>query len=67
MAGMTRLRRWLRADEGASAVEYALILAGIVAVCIIAVFATFRVAGVMYHDDCQTVGTNGIAGAPAAC
>lgn len=68
MAGMTRMRRALCArDEGASAVEYALMLAGIVAVCIVAVFATFQVAGAMYQDDCTTVGTNDIAGAPAAC
>ena len=65
---MTRLRHALRSrDEGASAVEYALLLAGIVAVCITAVFATFRIAGVMYDEDCQNVGTNSIAGAPAAC
>lgn len=67
MAAMTRVRRVLRADDGASAVEYALLLAGIVAVCIVAVFATFRAAGALYDSDCQTVGTNNIAGAPAAC
>ena len=63
MSGMTRMRRVLRTrDEGASAVEYALLLAGIVAVCITAVYATFRIAGVVYDEDCQNVGTNGIAG-----
>ncbi len=68
MAGMTRMLRALRTrDEGASAVEYALLLAGIVAVCVVAVFATFRAAGAMYDKDCDKVGTNGIAGAPDAC
>ncbi len=68
MAGMTRLRRALRAtDEGASAVEYALLLAGIVAVCVVVVFATFQAAGALYDSDCDNVGTNGIASAPAAC
>jgi pilus assembly protein Flp/PilA len=68
MERMTRLRRVLSAhDQGASAVEYALLLAGIVAVCIFVVFATFRAAGALYDDDCTTVGTNDIAGAPAAC
>lgn len=68
MAGMSRLRRVLAArEDGASAVEYALLLAGIVAVSVLAVFATFRAAGAMYDTDCKNVGTNGIASAPAAC
>ena len=68
MAGMTRVRRILAArEEGASAVEYALLLAGIVAVSILAVFATFRAAGAMYDQDCTNVGQNGIPGAPTAC
>lgn len=68
MAGMTRLRRAVRhSDAGASAVEYALLLAGIVAVCVVIVFATFQAAGALYDSDCENVGENGIAGAPDAC
>jgi Flp pilus assembly pilin Flp len=68
MAGMSRLRRALAArEDGASAVEYALLLAGFVAVCVVAVFATFGAAKAMYGTDCENVGTNGIPGAPAAC
>ncbi len=68
MAGMTRLRQVLRSrDRGATAVEYALLLAGIVAVSVVVVFATFQAAGALYDSDCDNVGTNNIAGAPAAC
>ena len=68
MAAMTRVRRGSCVQRRRClAVWYALLLAGIVAVCIVAVFATFRAAGALYDSDCQTVGTNNIAGAPAAC
>lgn len=65
---MTRLRQLLATrDQGATAVEYALLVAGIVAVCISIVFATFAVAGAVYDSNCEDIGTNSIATAPQAC
>jgi Flp pilus assembly pilin Flp len=57
----------VRSDTGASAVEYALLLAGIIAVVVVSVFALTRVVGDRYRTDCQSVGTGGISAAPTPC
>jgi pilus assembly protein Flp/PilA len=56
-----------RADTGASAVEYALLLAGIVAVVVVSVLALTRVVGDRYRTDCDAVGTGGVSAAPTPC
>jgi Flp pilus assembly pilin Flp len=54
-------------DEGASAVEYALILVGIAVGAIVLIVAFVRVAGSSYDRTCTQVGTGGASSAPAPC
>ncbi len=54
-------------DAGASAVEYALILAAIALGSIVILVAFVRVATSSYDRTCQQVGTAGASAAPAAC
>jgi len=54
-------------SEGASSVEYALILVGIVLGAIVLITAFVRVATSSYDRTCQQVGTGGASSAPAAC
>jgi Flp pilus assembly pilin Flp len=54
-------------DSGVSAVEYALLLAGIVAVVLVSVLALTRVVGDRYKSDCDRIGTGGISAAPTPC
>jgi hypothetical protein len=56
-----------RRDSGASAIEYALLIAGIVAVSLVTIFALVRVVGHSYADDCERVGRGDIADAPKPC
>ena len=60
----THLRR---SSDGASSVEYALILVGIVLGTIVLITALVRVATSSYDRTCQQVGTGGATTAPAAC
>jgi Flp pilus assembly pilin Flp len=60
-------RRWVWGDRGVSAVEYALVLAGIVAVVLVSVLALTRVVGDRYTTDCNQVGSGGVSGAPTPC
>lgn len=56
-----------QAPEGASAVEYALILVGIALGSIVLIVVMVRVAQSSYDRTCQQVGTVGASTAPAAC
>lgn len=56
-----------RHDAGVSAVEYALLLAGIILVVIASVVALTRVVGERYTTDCTQVGTGGVSAAPSPC
>jgi pilus assembly protein Flp/PilA len=48
---MTRPRH----DEGASAVEYSLLIAGIAAVVVAAVFLVGQSTGDLYSESCDTI------------
>jgi Flp pilus assembly pilin Flp len=54
-------------DAGVSAVEYALLLAGIVAVVLVSVLALSQVVGDRYTMDCNRIGSGGISDAPTPC
>ncbi len=56
-----------RCDAGASAVEYALIVAGIALGSILVILAFVRVATSAYDSACDKVGRGGIPSAPAGC
>jgi Flp pilus assembly pilin Flp len=58
---------WRAGDAGVSAVEYALLLAGIVAVVLVSVLALTRVVGERYTTDCDRIGTGGVSAAPTPC
>ena len=64
---MTHLRPARGCESGVSAVEYALLLAGIVAVVLVSVLALTRVVGHRYTTDCNQIGTGGISAAPTPC
>lgn len=64
---MTLDRRAHVRDSGVSAVEYALVLAGIVAVVLVSVLALTRVVGDRYTTDCNQIGTGGVSAAPTPC
>jgi Flp pilus assembly pilin Flp len=54
-------------ESGASAVEYALLVAAIALGSILVIAAFLRVATSAYDGACDRVGRGGIADAPAAC
>ena len=58
---MTRLRTLLTKsqDRGASAVEYGLLLAGIAALIVLAVFALGPIVFEIFDDTCESITTNG--------
>jgi pilus assembly protein Flp/PilA len=58
---MTRIRTMLRRDEGASAVEYGLLVAAIAAVIVVAVFALGTVVNNSFVDTEACIAN---AGAP---
>ena len=61
------LRQVRANDEGATAVEYAIVLVAMAlgSIAILAVF--FTVAVGVYDQNCDVVGANGIASAPRVC
>ncbi len=52
---MVRIHRALRRDEGASAVEYGLLVAGIAALIVAVVFAFGGVINNVFGDTCNAV------------
>ena len=55
-------------DEGASAVEYGLLVAAIAAVIVVVVFALGNVLHSKFQDTCTQIGSNaGATTAPADC
>jgi Flp pilus assembly pilin Flp len=54
-------------EAGASAVEYALLVAGIALGAIVVIVAFVRVATSAYDSTCEHVGREGVATAPEAC
>ncbi|GEM_PF-779590 len=59
---LSRLRNRTRDDEGASAVEYGLLVAAIAAVVVVVVFALGGLVNNVFKSTCNEIGT---AGAPA--
>jgi pilus assembly protein Flp/PilA len=51
-----------RTDEGASAVEYGLMVAAIAAVIVVIVFALGGVVQNVFQSSCDTIKTNAVAG-----
>lgn len=45
----------MRSDDGASAVEYGLLIAGIAALIVLAVFAFGSSVGGLFDDTCESV------------
>jgi pilus assembly protein Flp/PilA len=65
-AYMQAVRRHAKQDDGASAVEYGLLVAAIAAVIVVVVFALGSVVKSKFHNTC--VGVNGTAaGTTATC
>ena len=63
-AYMQAVRRHAKHDDGASAVEYGLLVAAIAAVIVVIVFALGSVVKSKFQSTCVTVDTNGAS--PAA-
>lgn len=58
-AYMQAVRRHAKQDDGASAVEYGLLVAAIAAVIVVIVFALGNVVKSKFNSTCNTVDTNG--------
>jgi pilus assembly protein Flp/PilA len=56
-----------RRDEGASAVEYGLLVAAIAALIVLVVFALGGVIKGVFSDTCTKVSTHSAGGASASC
>ncbi|NHC22588.1 Flp family type IVb pilin [Nocardioides sp. IC4_145] len=54
-------------ERGASAVEYGLLIAGIAAVIVVAIFALGPMIQKAFTDTCESVATNGSLGTSADC
>jgi pilus assembly protein Flp/PilA len=54
---ITRIRTSLRHDEGASAVEYGLLVAAIAAVIVVIVFALGTKVQAAFQSTCDSIGT----------
>ena len=59
IAFVRNVRRHQKNDEGASAVEYGLLVAAIAAVIVVIVFALGGLVRDKFHDTCNNIQTNG--------
>lgn len=59
IAYVRNLRRHLKSDEGASAVEYGLLVAAIAAVIVVVVFALGGLVKGKFNKACNGIDTNG--------
>jgi pilus assembly protein Flp/PilA len=59
LAYMRNVRRHLKDDAGASAVEYGLLVAAIAAVIVVVVFALGNVLNKKFDDTCKNIQGNG--------
>jgi len=68
-AYMQAVRRHAKHDDGASAVEYGLLVAAIAAVIVVIVFALGNVVKSKFQSTCTNVDTNGVttAGTSTNC
>jgi pilus assembly protein Flp/PilA len=56
-----------RDEDGASAVEYGLLVAAIAALIVVIVFALGGVIKSVFSDTCNTIGSNALGAAPTSC
>ena len=56
-----------RTEDGASAVEYGLLIAGIAALIVVAVFALGPLLQTAFNDTCDTIGANDRNAASGNC
>lgn len=61
------IRRHQKSDEGASAVEYGLLVAAIAAVIVVVVFALGGLVKNKFNDACNGIKTNGHTVTSADC
>jgi pilus assembly protein Flp/PilA len=61
IAYVRNLRRHLKSDEGASAVEYGLLVAAIAAVIVVVVFALGGLVKGKFNSACNGINTNGVS------
>mgnify|MGYP001545748876 CR=1 FL=1 len=64
IAYVRKLRRHAKGDDGASAVEYGLLVAAIAAVIVVIVFALGGLVQKKFHDTCTGIENNGAASLP---
>lgn len=62
---MRNIRRQAKRDDGASAVEYGLLVAAIAAVIVVIVFALGSVVQKKFQDTCKGIDTSATATPPA--
>jgi pilus assembly protein Flp/PilA len=65
IAYMVAVRRHLKDDKGASAVEYGLLIAAIAAVIVVIVFALGKVVQSKFQNTCNAVDHGTTTAAPA--
>lgn len=69
IAYVRNIRRHAKRDDGASAVEYGLLIAAIAAVIVVIVFALGGLLQSKFKNTCDNINTNGgtVAGDTNAC
>jgi pilus assembly protein Flp/PilA len=67
IAYMRAVRRHVNNDDGASAVEYGLLVAAIAAVIVVVVFALGNVVKNKFTNTCTNIEHNGTPAAGATC
>jgi pilus assembly protein Flp/PilA len=66
-AYMQAVRRHAKQDDGASAVEYGLLVAAIAAVIVVVVFALGSVVKSKFHNTCNNINSRGTGSSTASC
>jgi len=66
-AYMQAVRRHAKQDDGASAVEYGLLVAAIAAVIVVVVFALGSVVKSKFSNTCHNINTHGTGNTSATC
>jgi pilus assembly protein Flp/PilA len=65
---MRNIQKRRRSEDGASAVEYGLLVAAIAALIVVIVFALGGVIKGVFSSTCTTIGNNAVSGgAPTSC
>jgi pilus assembly protein Flp/PilA len=67
IAYVRELRRHAKSEDGASAVEYGLLVAAIAAVIVVVVFALGKILNGKFQDTCNKIATDGSTSQAAQC